>query len=296
MKRAIIVLWMLIFTTCLTACSMGPCTHEWGYKTCTAARVCKRCGKSDGVKLGHAYKGMGCTEARTCELCGESEGVVFGHDFKEATCSEAKTCQRCGAAEGAALGHDLAEATCAEAAKCKRCNVVQGEALGHTSDAIACGRCGQNLTAWQLAYRLDAFKRPTEQKYIYVDSVSGEFNTAEITDGVLSAQLEVDADIIAIVLKENGDTPLKGAQESERFGISVLDAAQTKHSFEGTLSRAQTQILISADAREEFLSLLEKNNTLQILVESEQDAACTYLFKIQTKGFALVWDAAEIAP
>ena len=108
------------------------CEHNWKEATCETAKICERCGKTEGEALGHSWKEATCETAKTCERCGKTEGEALGHSWKEATCETAKTCERCGKTEGEALGHSWKEATCETAKTCERCGKVEGKAKGHT--------------------------------------------------------------------------------------------------------------------------------------------------------------------
>ena len=125
------------------------CEHNWKEATCETAKICERCGKTEGEALGHSWKEATCETAKTCERCGKTEGEALGHSWKEATCETAKTCERCGKTEGEALGHSWKEATCETAKTCERCGETEGEALGHSwkeatcETAKTCERCGK---------------------------------------------------------------------------------------------------------------------------------------------------------
>lgn len=59
---------------------------------------------------GHKWIDATCTEAKTCSVCGKTEGEPLGHDWIESTPNyqQSKTCSRCGETEGEPL-----EAACA---------------------------------------------------------------------------------------------------------------------------------------------------------------------------------------
>ena len=109
----------------------ADCSHAWQEATCTSAKTCTLCGKTEGEALGHAWKDATCTEAKTCTRCGVTEGASLGHIWKDATCTEAKTCTRCGVTEGDSLGHVWKDPTCNEAGVCTRCGATGEPALGH---------------------------------------------------------------------------------------------------------------------------------------------------------------------
>lgn len=67
-----------------------PTCTEGGYTTYTCD--CGDTYQDDSVKaLGHSWKEATCTEAKTCTVCNKTEGSAKGHDFAEGICT------RCGA-------------------------------------------------------------------------------------------------------------------------------------------------------------------------------------------------------
>ncbi len=77
---------MLTLLLILTGCQ---CKHEWKPATCTAPKVCSKCGQTEGVALGHTWQEATCTEPKKCAVCGEVDGEAPGH--KSAGWSEEKT-------------------------------------------------------------------------------------------------------------------------------------------------------------------------------------------------------------
>lgn len=62
-------------------------THEWEEATCTSAKTCLSCGKTEGSAKGHDWKAATCTVAKTCKVCGKTEGTANGHDYSRGTCT-----------------------------------------------------------------------------------------------------------------------------------------------------------------------------------------------------------------
>lgn len=128
-------------------CLMGE--HQWKTATCTRAKSCEVCGKTEGKALGHKWKSATCTTAKTCTICGKTEGSALSHKWKTATCTTAKTCTLCGKTEGNALGHKWKNATCNAPKTCTVCGKTEGGKLSHswteaTSSAPAtCRNCGE---------------------------------------------------------------------------------------------------------------------------------------------------------
>ncbi len=87
------VMMVLLLTSC-------GCDHEWQAATCTTAKTCSVCGKTEGEVPGHAWQEATCETAKTCTTCNITEGEALGHDWQEATTEAPKTCARCKRTEG----------------------------------------------------------------------------------------------------------------------------------------------------------------------------------------------------
>ncbi len=119
----------------------ATCTED-GTKTA----ICDRCTSTDtitdeGSMLEHSWIEATCTEAKTCETCGKTEGEALGHSLGEVetvlpTCTEAgydkQECSACDYIEKTneveALGHTWIDATCNAPKTCSVCNVTEGTA------------------------------------------------------------------------------------------------------------------------------------------------------------------------
>lgn len=62
---------------------LRPCSHEWLDATCTEAKVCIKCEKTEGEAVGHEWKKATCTEPSACTRCGETKGTALGHKWKQ---------------------------------------------------------------------------------------------------------------------------------------------------------------------------------------------------------------------
>ena len=62
---------------------LWPCSHEWIDATCTEAKVCIKCEKTEGEAMGHEWKKATCTEPSACACCGETKGTALGHKWKQ---------------------------------------------------------------------------------------------------------------------------------------------------------------------------------------------------------------------
>ncbi|MBE6548120.1 MAG: redoxin domain-containing protein [Ruminococcaceae bacterium] len=132
--------------------SLPSLGHDWVDATCSAPKMCSRCGLSIGsVAATHNWTEATCISPKTCPDCGATEGEAAGHSWKDATCTEAKTCTVCGATEGEAADHmeiilPGIEPTCTETGLtdgilCEECGelILEQEeipALGHTEQTI----------------------------------------------------------------------------------------------------------------------------------------------------------------
>ena len=80
--------------------------HDFKFISCEEGYECARC-ETTYKKGQHTWKEATCTEAKTCEVCGKTEGNPLGHTWEEVTCSKPKTCSVCGETEGAVLGRHV---------------------------------------------------------------------------------------------------------------------------------------------------------------------------------------------
>lgn len=143
-------IWLLVALVVLAAAAV-TCyftVHIWSPATCTEAKVCKICGKTSGMPLGHAPSEATCTDPSVCIRCGIQMGDALGHDPTDATCTDPSVCARCGETLSPALGHVPTEATCTEPSVCTRCGETLSPALGHDwvpatyDEPETCARCG----------------------------------------------------------------------------------------------------------------------------------------------------------
>lgn len=138
--------------------------HFWEDATCSSAKTCVLCGKTEGKKLSHEWLEATCTTPETCKHCGKTEGQKRTHEWLEATCSTPETCKYCGLTQGEPV-HTWLPATCEAPETCSGCRRTQGSALGHDwadatyDDPKTCTRCGKT----------DGMPKG------YLDSVDGEF-------------------------------------------------------------------------------------------------------------------------
>jgi len=132
-----------------------PNGHSWKAATCTAPKICKTCGATEGGATAHNWKVATCTAPKTCKTCGATEGNATAHSWKAATCTAPKTCKTCGATEGNAAGHSWSAATCTTAKTCKTCGATEGKANGHKWLGGKCEVCSTIRTKYTTEKFLD---------------------------------------------------------------------------------------------------------------------------------------------
>ncbi|MBQ9733246.1 MAG: hypothetical protein IJV74_03315 [Clostridia bacterium] len=186
--------------------------------------------------------------------------------------------------------HIWDSATCTEPQTCNKCNITKGSALGHTTYSGICSRCGENFSSWEIGEYTDEFDQPTGKKYMVAESY-GTFSNSATTDSKLYAAVQIDKDNIAIMMWEYGSYLLKGTFDYEDYKITILDENGTKHYFTGTIYKGGTRIYFDSADRNAVLNLLRNNDTLKIYLKSTKYSISTYLFTIETKGFATTYNS-----
>jgi|GEM_PF-2523631 len=132
---------IVLFSTCVIM-------HRYVDATCTEAQICKRCGETKGVQLGHEYvvkskKEETCTNngliTYVCERCKIKDYEYIKphpHTASVATCVEPSVCQECNTELKPALGHELVDGTVVVAATCTSEGSIRG----------VCSVCGEEVT------------------------------------------------------------------------------------------------------------------------------------------------------
>lgn len=109
--------------------------HLWTDATCTTAKACKICGKTEGSSLGHRWSKNDCVSPKTCSVCGEASNQAAGHTWIPATCTTPKTCSVCGMTQGGTAPHSLTTNTYSDYSH----NKVETEEV--------CTQCGRVIKA-----------------------------------------------------------------------------------------------------------------------------------------------------
>lgn len=124
----LLVLMSILLVLMLTGCCLS---HEWEDATCSAAKTCVKCEKTDGEPLPHTFSEATCTTPKTCSVCGTTEGDTLEHTWADADCTNPKTCLVCMTTEGEPLGHNWEDATCSVPKTCSFCAATEGNTLEH---------------------------------------------------------------------------------------------------------------------------------------------------------------------
>ena len=98
----------MLFIVCSIVHIINPCLfkHKWIEATCTEAKHCEICGKTEGTTLPHKIIEGNCTTPSVCKFCGLVIKEAAGHNWevtdiiKPATCADeglrSSTCKICG--------------------------------------------------------------------------------------------------------------------------------------------------------------------------------------------------------
>ena len=181
--------------------------------------------------------------------------------------------------------HSWKSATCTEPKTCIYCYQTSGAKLGHTTETGICTRCGENFSNWKQGEYTDKFDQKTGVKYIGIDAY-GTFSNSATTDSKLYAYIQIDNDSIGIMLWEYERNLVKGIFDYENYKISILDARGIEHTFTGTIYDGGTRIYFKDADRYKMINLLQNNATLKIHLATTKYTTSTYLFEIETRGFA----------
>ena len=120
-------------TTSATISKLKGCNKKYyvrvrTYKIVKKKKVYSSWSKAKGVTtLNHKYSKATCTKAKTCKYCNKTNGKATGHKWAAATCTKAKSCSVCKVTNGKALGHKWTAATCTTAKTCKTCRKIEGK-------------------------------------------------------------------------------------------------------------------------------------------------------------------------
>lgn len=78
-----------------TTTTKSACTHTWKDATCTDAKKCTKCGKTESAALGHSFSNATCKAPKTCKRCGKTEGSKGDHKYELGN-DAADVCKTCG--------------------------------------------------------------------------------------------------------------------------------------------------------------------------------------------------------
>ena len=194
---------LLIFAA-LTARHIICLRHDFSPATCTKAKVCKLCEKTEGSSLGHDWLDATCTDPQTCGRCGKTRASALGHQWADASCTQSKTCQTCALTEGAPLGHNWKASSCTEDQVCLTCSAVGEPAAGHisgdwvTSKEPTLMESGQNTRSCQVCGEI-LETLPTDKKEPVINDYNFNFKDEEFIayvnsfDEVMISPTPIDA-------------------------------------------------------------------------------------------------------
>lgn len=90
--------------------------HEWSQATCSEAKHCYICGKSQGGidPDAHNWMSADCTAPRRCSRCGLTDGDPNPekHSWRDATCMAPRTCSSCSKTSGDVAPHKYSNGVC----------------------------------------------------------------------------------------------------------------------------------------------------------------------------------------
>lgn len=128
----VLILMLCIYTSCKKTPPKSECEqngHTWMEATCTSARTCSVCQKTDGSPLGHHWIDATCFSPKTCSICHTIEGTALDHLWVDATCTLSKHCTLCNTTDGLPLEHQYTEPTLDAPATCTMCGHTKGAPL-----------------------------------------------------------------------------------------------------------------------------------------------------------------------
>ena len=221
------------------------CEHTYNNPTCTTAKICSKCGITEGAALGHTWKDATCSAPKTCSKCGATEGSAAGHSWTDATCTAPKTCAKCGATEGSALEHTYKEATCTAPKTCTKCGATNGTSLGHSWESATCTvpkkctRCGitnGNALGHSYSAKITA-PTCTERGYTSYTCTCG--------DSYLSDYVEPSHNYIAYVCSMCGKTDEHYSAYQSEFAILTKEYNSNVSELESKIIECN-EIIVSA--------------------------------------------------
>ena len=150
----------------------------------------------------------------------------------------------------------------------------------------------------------------TEDYYIGTGrNLNGTYNTSTVTDGMLEAELRIDAYTVSIILYENGTDKVKnGTVQNIVFPVAVKKTDGSTFHVDGIMYSGGDCIEIREDQSENIFAngdpallttslssaLLEGNGELRVYITRKDQPASNYLFRVKSDNFAEIY-AAEIA-
>lgn len=147
-----------------------------------------------------------------------------------------------------------------------------------------------NATQWEKKYFVDEFDRPTENAYLTA-SFDGKFSNSVTDNAALTAQLLVSNDTVSIFLYEYGSDLVKSPYHKEYSNkVLILDDAGEKHQLTFYTYSGANRMTTMTDREyyhgyyEEFLELMQRNQSLSFSITNSMYPSNKYSFTIEDIG------------
>lgn len=154
-----------------------------------------------------------------------------------------------------------------------------------------------STTQWEKQYFVDEFDRPTEDAYITA-SFDGKFSNSVTSNAALTAKILVSEDKVSIFLYEYGSDLVKSPYSKEYTNkVLILDDAGEKHQLTFYTYSGANRMTTMTDREyyhgyyEEFLDLIQNNQSLSFSITNSMYPSNKYSFTIESVGdFAEKYD------
>jgi hypothetical protein len=163
------------------------------------------------------------------------------------------------------------------------------------ADVSSSGRAG---SLWEKSYFVDEFKQPTEEAYVYNNTlVVGTFSNSATTNSMVTATILIDAENMAIMLYEYGRSAVKNSSTryDEAYDIKMKTADGTTIDMAGAIWTGGDRIVIDETYRSdiiEALSALPVGDVafVSFYIVRSDSPTTTYLLPVPMSNFGDVID------
>lgn len=145
-----------------------------------------------------------------------------------------------------------------------------------------------NMGMWEVAYYVDEFKLPTDEKYIRnKETIEGTFSNSATTNSQLLVRFLIDKDDLAIMLYEYGRNQVKNAYSSDRqyYNVTMMDTDGTRHTLQGYIFAGGDRIFFSESDEKTILNALLQNGTVRFALTETKRSSDTYVFTIEDSSY-----------